>query len=162
MRLFLAKTPFYVRLVGMNRQLLHRLKAWKSSERRKPLLLMGARQVGKTTLLRQFGEQAYRNVVEIDFDDRPDLKRLFDLNLTPERILRDISLELDVEIVPAETLLFFDEIQECPNALNSLKYFNEKANEYHVCGAGSLLGVKLAHTKGFPHDLGFRCMFNKI
>lgn len=148
--ILLANLPFYARLFPMNRQLIHRLLAWKSSKRRKPLLLMGTRQVGKTTLLRRFGEQAYHNVVEINFDDRPDLKRLFESNLTPERILKDISLELDVEIIPAETLLFFDEIQECPNALNSLKYFQENANQYHVCGAGSLLGVKLAHTKGFP------------
>ena len=127
-----------------------KLKAWKASSRRKPLLVMGARQVGKTTLLRQFGKEEYRNVVEINFDSRPDLKSLFDVNLSCERILRDIGLEFDVDIIPKETLIFLDEIQECPNALNSLKYFNENANEYHICGAGSLLGVKLSHTKGFP------------
>ncbi len=134
----------------MIRQLMQKLLDWKVSKQRKPLLLMGARQVGKTTLLRQFGKQAYRNVVELNFDDRPDLKQLFESDLQPERIVRDISLELDVEIIPEESLLFFDEIQDCPNALNSLKYFNENANQYHVCGAGSLLGVKLMHTKGFP------------
>jgi len=134
----------------MKRQLMHRLKGWKWAQDRKPLLLMGARQVGKTTLLQKFGEQEYQNVVCVNFDDRPDLKRLFETNLSPSRILKDISLEFDVEITPEKTLLIFDEIQECPNALNSLKYFNEGANEYHVCGAGSLLGVKLAHTKGFP------------
>ena len=129
---------------------MQKLKAWKTSSRRKPLLLMGARQVGKTTLLHYLGKQEYRNVVSINFDDRPDLKRLFEPNLDPHRIIKDITLELDVEIVPANTLIIFDEIQEAPNALNSLKYFNEDANEYHVCGAGSLLGVKLAHTRGFP------------
>lgn len=135
---------------SMKRNLLPKLKNWQRSKSRKPLLLMGARQVGKTTLLKTFGEQAYQNVVSINFDNRPDLMSLFELNLNPKRILKDISLALDVEIKPKETLIFFDEIQECPNALTSLKYFNEDANEYHVCGAGSLLGVKLAHTKGFP------------
>lgn len=134
----------------MERTLLHRLQTWKSSVHRKPMLVMGARQVGKTTLLRRFGKTAYRNVVELNFDDQPALKQLFEQDLKPERIVRDISLELNTEIIPGETLLFFDEIQECPNALNSLKYFRENANQYHVCGAGSLLGVKLLHTKGFP------------
>ncbi len=134
----------------MKRELMTRLQAWKTSARRKPMLVMGARQVGKTTLLRDFGKTNYQNYVELNFDDRPNLKQLFERDLKPERILRDISLELNVEIIPGETLLFFDEIQECPNALNSLKYFRENANEYHVCGAGSLLGVKLSNTKGFP------------
>lgn len=129
---------------------MHRLKTWKLSARRKPMLVMGARQVGKTTLLREFGRDAYDNVVELNFDDHPNLKQLFERDLEPKRIVRDISLELNVEIIPGKTLLFFDEIQDCPNALNSLKYFRENANEYHVCGAGSLLGVKLSHTKGFP------------
>lgn len=114
------------------------------------MLVMGARQVGKTTLLRNFGKEFYRNIVELNFDDHPKLKQFFEHDLDPQRIVRDICLELDTEIIPGETLLFFDEIQDCPNALNSLKYFRENANEYHVCGAGSLLGVKLSHTKGFP------------
>lgn len=134
----------------MKRSLLSKLTAWKTAQYRKPLLLMGARQVGKTTLLRQFGKQAYDQIVELNFDNHPELKQLFESDLKPERILRDISLAMDVNIIPGETLLFFDEIQECPNALNSLKYFNEEANQYHVCGAGSLLGVKLMHIKGFP------------
>src|SRR3990167_10280879 len=131
----------------MKRELMHRLISWKASSWRKPLLLMGTRQVGKTTLLRTFGKTHYRNVVEINFDNQPALKTLFEQNLKPERIVRDIALELETDIIPGETLLFFDEIQECPNALNSLKYFLENANQYHVCGAGSLLGVKLGHTK---------------
>lgn len=134
----------------MQRDLMKRLHAWKASARRKPMLVMGARQVGKTTLLHEFGRTAYRNVVELNFDDAPHLKQLFERDLKPDRIVRDISLEFNTDITPGETLLFFDEIQECPNALNSLKYFRENANEYHVCGAGSLLGVKLSHTKGFP------------
>ena len=144
--------PFYAKIPVMKRALLQPLIDWKSSKHRKPLLLMGARQVGKTTLLRHFGQKMYRNVVEINFEARPDLKLIFEKNLEPDRVLRDLALELDLDeaITPDETLLFFDEIQECPNALNSLKYFNENANQYHVCGAGSLLGVKLGHTKGFP------------
>ena len=134
----------------MKRPLLQRLNSWKSSAHRKPMLVMGARQVGKTTLIREFGRQSYRHVVELNFDDHPHLKQLFERDLDPKRILRDISLELNAEIIPGETLLFFDEIQDCPNALNSLKYFRENASEYHVCGAGSLLGVKLMHMKGFP------------
>lgn len=134
----------------MKRVLINRLKDWKKSPRRKPMLVMGARQVGKTTLLRTFGKTMYRNLVELNFDDQPHLKQLFERDLKPERIVRDIGLELNMDIIPGETLLLFDEIQECPNALNSLKYFRENANEYHVCGAGSLLGVKLSHTKGFP------------
>lgn len=150
MRILLAVPPIICYSRTMDRHMMQKLKAWKGSNFRKPLLLLGARQVGKTTLLKQFGKEAYQNKVVINFEDRPDYKELFELNLTPERIIRDISLEMGVNITPNETLLIFDEIQECPNALNSLKYFHEKANEYHICGAGSLLGVKLAHTKGFP------------
>lgn len=134
----------------MKRSLMHQLQAWKTAVHRKPMLVMGARQVGKTTLLRTFGQEHYHNTVELNFDDQPQLKQLFERDLKPERIIRDISLECNAEIIPGKTLLFFDEIQECPNALNSLKYFRENANNYHICGAGSLLGVKLAHTKGFP------------
>ena len=86
---------------------MHKLKAWKTSSRRKPLLVMGARQVGKTTLLRQFGKEEYRNVVEINFDSRPDLKSLFDSNLSPQRILRDISIEFDVDINPKRYPIIF-------------------------------------------------------
>jgi len=103
----------------MKRLLINQLKAWKTSECRKPLLLMGARQVGKTTLVRQFGNQEYQNIVEINFDDRPELKRLFEENLVPARIIRDISVELDVQIHPADTLLFFDET-ECVRGFETI------------------------------------------
>lgn len=134
----------------MKRELLVKLKDWQNSPYRKPLLVMGARQVGKTTLLRHFGNTHYEHVVEINFDDSPELKKIFEPDLKPERLVRDIGLALNTQITPGNTLLFLDEIQECPNALNSLKYFRENANEYHVCGAGSLLGVKLSNSKGFP------------
>jgi predicted AAA+ superfamily ATPase len=111
---------------------------------------MGARQVGKTTLLKQFGESEYKQYIYLNFEERPALKLLFQSNLTPDRLLKAISLETSMTIEPHHTLIIFDEIQECPEALNSLKYFQEQASNYHICAAGSLLGVKLAQSKGFP------------
>lgn len=134
----------------MKREILIQLSAWQKNDRRKPLLLMGARQVGKTYVLKEFAKTAYQNSVYINFEDTPDLKLIFEKNLNPETILKFLAIATEQEIVPGATLIILDEIQECPHALNSLKYFCETANEYHVCAAGSLLGVKLAHTKGFP------------
>ena len=137
-------------IARMKRQLMSKIATWAQSERRKPLLLLGARQVGKTTLLKTFGAQHFEQMLYINFDDQPRLKAIFDPDLQPARIIRDLNLAMDINIAPDNTFIFFDEIQECPNALNSLKYFQENANEYTVAGAGSLLGVKLAHLKGFP------------
>lgn len=134
----------------MKRDITISLMAWKASPHRKPLVLMGARQVGKTHVLKQFGQQAYKNFLYLNFEDNPKLGVLFAGSLDPKHILKMLALEMQVNAVPAQTLIIFDEIQECPLALNSLKYFYESANEYHVCAAGSLLGVKLAHTHGFP------------
>lgn len=134
----------------MKRDLYHKLVAWKKSADRKPLLLRGARQVGKTYLLEQFGEAEYENLIYLDFDEHPDLNRFFVKNLDPDRIIKDLALYYEQTISPGKTLLFFDEIQQSPEALNSLKYFEQQANEYHVVAAGSLLGVKLAKKKGFP------------
>jgi predicted AAA+ superfamily ATPase len=134
----------------LKRSIISKLKAWKTDERRKPLLVMGARQVGKTTILREFGRVSYQNVVYLNFEDTPSLKRLFEDTLKPTTLVNAIALELKVEILPGKSLIIFDEVQECPQALNSLKYFNENANEYHIAAAGSLLGVKLSHVKGFP------------
>lgn len=139
-----------VYLINMKREILAQLNVWKDGDRRKPLLLMGARQVGKTYILKQFADTTYKNSVYINFEDMPALKSVFEKNLTPEAILKALTIATEQEIVPDSTLIILDEIQECPNALNSLKYFCETANEYHICAAGSLLGVKLAHTKGFP------------
>jgi len=133
----------------MKRKLYEKLLEWKTDSRRKPLLLRGARQVGKTHLLKQFGKAEYTNMIYLDFDSDPALNRFFTQNLDPQRIVRDLSLKFG-QIEPEKTLLVFDECQESPRALNSLKYFNEKANEYHVVAAGSLLGVKLANSQGFP------------
>jgi predicted AAA+ superfamily ATPase len=134
----------------MNRTLLGQLQAWKYNPKRKPLILMGARQVGKTTLLKQWGASEYAQCVYLNFEERPGLNALFQSNLTPDKLLKAITLETNVDIQPEHTLIILDEIQECPEALNSLKYFQEQAPQYHICAAGSLLGVKLAHTKGFP------------
>lgn len=114
------------------------LTEWRFSRNRKPLLVRGARQVGKTTSIRQFG-QTFKSFVEINFEELPRLNKLFTEDLDIKRILRDLQLELEVNIVPGETLLFFDEIQMCPQAIVSLRYFYEKYPELHIIAAGSLL-----------------------
>jgi len=134
----------------MKRYLYADLKTWKNSKNRKPLILRGARQVGKTYLLKIFGKQEYETVIYLNFEKDPRLAGLFSGSLDPATILSNISIHLNQVIKPENTLLIFDEIQECPAALNSLKYFCEEAPQYHVASAGSLLGVKLANTKGFP------------
>ena len=132
----------------MERLLSQDLQSWKSSERRKPLILRGARQLGKTHLLRTFAQQEYHDHLYINFEEETAVAQLFNENLNPDRILKELAIYFKKEIKPKQTLLIFDEIQECPNALNSLKYICEEKNEYHLAAAGSLLGVKL--TKGFP------------
>lgn len=101
--------------------------------------MRGARQVGKTYVLKLFGQQEYENWVYVNFEENQDVGGLFDRTLGPHRIIADLQILLDCKINPENTLLIFDEIQACPNALNSLKYFNEHANEYHIIAAGSLL-----------------------
>jgi predicted AAA+ superfamily ATPase len=134
----------------MNRKIFSQLKQWKHSKERKPLILMGARQVGKTYILKAFAASEFDNSLYLNFENNPSLKTLFASSLKPEDILRALSIETNTKIDPGKTLIIFDEVQECPEALNSLKYFQESANHYHLCAAGSLLGVKLIHTKGFP------------
>lgn len=134
----------------MKRKIMEQLLSWKNQTKRKPLILMGARQVGKTFVLKKFGEQEYTNTLYLNFENNPQLCKLFDASLAPKVILRALSIEMNTTIVAGKTLIIFDEVQECPNALNSLKYFQENAKEHHIIAAGSLLGVKLAHTKGFP------------
>jgi uncharacterized protein len=132
----------------MLRHILQKLLRWKDSELRKPLILRGARQVGKTYLLQHFAKAHYQDWIYVNFDEKPLYASLFEADLDPERILNELSLQFKKPIIPGETLIIFDEIQECPNALNSLKYFCEKKNEYHIAAAGSLLGVKM--NQGFP------------
>ena len=134
----------------MRRAIEQQLLQWKGSERRKPLVLRGARQVGKTHSLQHFGRQYYKNIAYLNFEETASAAQLFLPDLDPKRIISEISLMLDVPIVPAETLIVFDEVQACPNALAGLKYFAEKANEYHIVAAGSLLGIKLGNPAGFP------------
>ena len=123
---------------------------WKASEDRKPMVLKGARQVGKTWIMKEFGKNYYGNYVYFNFDEEDDLKSIFETNKNPRRIIELLSLIADDKILPGETLIIFDEIQECPEALNTLKYFKEKANDYHVIAAGSLLGTLLAQPKSYP------------
>lgn len=134
----------------MDRNALRKLETWKESSDRKPLILKGARQVGKTWLMKTFGEMNYENVAYFNFDEEESLKTIFDTNKNPERIIELLSMIIGKKIEPHRTLIVFDEIQECSAALNSLKYFNEKANEYHVISAGSLLGTLLAQPKSYP------------
>jgi uncharacterized protein len=134
----------------MKRQIFQSLQLWKQDKSRKPLILKGARQVGKTYILRDFGRMEYANVAYFNFENSPHLHELFSGSLKPQDIIKVLSIELSAEIIPEKTLIIFDEIQECLAALNSLKYFNESANEYHICAAGSLLGITLANSKGFP------------
>lgn len=134
----------------MNRDIYGNLKNWKISKNRKPLVLRGGRQVGKTYLLKMFGEQEYDNYVYLNFEEDPKLSELFAEKLSPSVILANLSAYFLKDIQPGKTLIIFDEIQECPSALNSLKYFQEQANEFHIVSAGSLLGIKLKRSKGFP------------
>ena len=133
----------------MKRFIMKQLVDWKNSFDRKPLILKGARQVGKTYILKEFGENNYENVAYFNFDHDDGLKELFSNTKNPIRIIEQLSIANGKKISPETTLIIFDEIQECPNALNSLKYFCEEANEYHVACAGSLLGIRLSKTS-FP------------
>ena len=133
----------------MKRFILEKLINWKNSKYRKPLILKGARQIGKTYILQQFGRENYEGVAYFNFDHDEDLYNLFTNTKNPKRILEQLAFIYGKAIIPGKTLIIFDEIQECPNALNSLKYFQEEANEYHIVCAGSLLGIRLSHTS-FP------------
>ena len=134
----------------MRRNAYQKLIEWKSSNRRKPLILEGARQVGKTWLMNEFAKNEYKNKIYITFYKNEPAKKLFKDTIDTKILLERISLFANKEIVAGETLLIFDEIQDCPNAVASLKYFNEDANEQHIISAGSLLGVYLAKNTPFP------------
>ena len=134
----------------MKRNAIEALKKWKESEDRKPMVLRGARQVGKTWLMKEFGRSCYDSVAYFNFDEEDELKSIFEANKNPDRIVELLSLIIGKKILPSNTLIILDEIQECPEALNTLKYFKEKANEYHVIAAGSLLGTLLAAPKSYP------------
>ncbi len=133
----------------MNRFIMKLLIDWKNDMYRKPLILNGARRVGKTYILKEFGESNYENVAYFNFDHNDGLKELFSNTKNPIRIVEQLSIGNGKRISPKTTLIIFDEIQECPNALNSLKYFCEEANEYHVVCASSISRRKFSKTS-FP------------
>ncbi len=123
------------------------LEQWKDSAGRKPILLTGARQTGKTWVMETFGRQCFEHYAKFDFDRQPELKSVFQVTKSPDRILKELALYCEEPILPNKTLLIFDEIQECEEALNSLKYFYEEAPEYPIMAAGSLLGVAVKERK---------------
>lgn len=134
----------------MYRAAIEKLMKWKESKYRKPMIIEGARQVGKTWLMKEFGRRAYENTVYINFDSNSRMEELFGTNLDINRIITGIELYSGTKISPDNTLIIFDEIQEVPRALSSLKYFYEDAPEYHVVCAGSLLGIALHGGTSFP------------
>ncbi len=134
----------------MKRTIYPKLLAWKNNHRRKPLLLQGARQVGKTYIVEEFGVSEYGTFVKFNFEQNPALGELFKKNLNPADIIENLSLYYGKKISSQDTLIFFDEIQIAPEVLTSLKYFQEEAPEYHIIAAGSLLGVSVAKESSFP------------
>ena len=134
----------------MKRKLLENLIEWKNKEGHKPLILEGARQVGKTWLMQEFGKTQYKKVAYINFDRNLKMRENFEIDLDTKRLITAIGLDAEFKITPEDTLIIFDEIQECPRAITSLKYFNEDAPEYDIVAAGSLLGVAHHSGTGFP------------
>ena len=134
----------------MYRIAMEKLYRWKVSRCRKPLLIQGARQVGKTWLMKEFGRSAYRDMVYINFDSNSGMAELFASDLNTDRLIMGIELYAGKKIDPDSTLLIFDEVQEVPRALSSLKYFYENAPQYHIICAGSLLGIALHEGTSFP------------
>lgn len=125
----------------ISRDIISTFKEWKDAPMRKPILLQGARQIGKTWAMETFGKESFEYCAKFDFDRQEELKSVFQNTKTPERIIKELALFCDVPIIAGKTLIIFDEIQECEEALNCLKYFCEDAPEYHIMAAGSLLGV---------------------
>lgn len=134
----------------MYRSAIKKLKEWKNKEDRKPMILMGARQVGKTWIMKEFGKNEYAKVAYISFYNNERMNDVFDMDFDIDRIIMNLNIESGVSITPNDTLIILDEIQNAPKALESLKYFCENANEYHVIAAGSLLGVAVHENVSFP------------
>lgn len=134
----------------MYRLAMEELYKWKANPHRKPLIIEGARQVGKTWLMKEFGGQAYRDVVYINFDANSRMAELFSSDLNPDRLILGLELYGGRKIAPSDTLIIFDEVQEVPRALASLKYFCEDTPQYHIMCAGSLLGIALHQGTSFP------------
>lgn len=134
----------------MKRLILNDLLKWKNSKYRKPLILKGVRQVGKTWILKEFGRLYYENTAYFNFDENEEFKQFFETTKDVSRILQNLILATGQKILPEKTLIIFDEVQDCPNVINSMKYFCENAPQYHVACAGSLLGIALAKPSSFP------------
>lgn len=134
----------------MERLIIKKLLAWKNSKYRKPLILKGVRQVGKTWLLKEFGKRYYENTAYFNFDENEEYKQFFETTKDVERILQNLTLASGQKITPESTLIIFDEVQESPKVINAMKYFCENAPQYHVACAGSLLGIALAKPASFP------------
>lgn len=134
----------------MKRDLYNALLAWKSSPRRKPLVLRGVRQSGKTWILKQFAKKEFPDFVYLNFEEDQDLHDFFSHKLDPARIIESLALYSGKPIKPESTLILFDEIQASPQALYSLKYFCEEANDYYIAAAGSLLGIRISGKRSFP------------
>ncbi len=134
----------------MERLILSELLKWKESKYRKPLILKGVRQVGKTWVLKEFGKRYYENVAYFNFDENEEYKQFFETTKDVSRIIQNLIFAGGQKIIPGQTLIIFDEVQDCPKVINSMKYFCENAPEYHVACAGSLLGIALAKPSSFP------------
>lgn len=134
----------------MERLILKDLIAWKNSPYRKPLILKGVRQVGKTWILKEFGKRCYENTAYFNFDENEEYKQFFETSKDVNRILQNLMFASGQTITPEKTLIIFDEVQDCPKVINSMKYFCENAPEYHIACAGSLLGIALAKPSSFP------------
>ena len=134
----------------MERFILNDLIKWKNSKYRKPLILKGVRQVGKTWILKEFGNRYYENIAYFNFDENPEYRQFFQTTKDINRILQNLILISGYKIVPEKTLIIFDEVQDAPEVINSLKYFYENTPEYHITCAGSLLGIALAKPSSFP------------
>ena len=134
----------------MERTLFVKLEQWKNNKKRKPLIIQGARQVGKTWIMKEFGARYFKNTIYINFDNNEIMKKVFEIDFDTTRIISAIKIEYGKSFNPEDTLIIFDEIQEAPKALASLKYFNENAPEYAIIPAGSLLGVALHQGTSFP------------
>lgn len=134
----------------MERLILGKLLKWKESKYRKPLVLKGVRQVGKTWALREFGRRYYENTAYFNFDENPEYRQFFETTKDVNRIIQNLVFASSQKITPEKTLIIFDEIQDCPGVINTMKYFYENASEYHIVCAGSLLGIALARPSSFP------------
>ena len=134
----------------MERELFAKLEKWKNKKKRKPLIIQGARQVGKTWIMKEFGARYFKNTIYINFDNNEIMKKVFEIDFDTSRIISAIKIEFGKSFNVEDTLIIFDEIQEAPKALASLKYFNENASQYAIMAAGSLLGVALHQGTSFP------------